>query len=697
MNRIITYLNKYYTISIFKRSIIILILFAFPWCVVFSQDKSIIPPSPQSWEFAKYIVHEVSLYNGIPEISVPLYEVKLKGITIPINLSYHASGIKLGQSDRPVGVGWVLNPGYRISRTINGYADELSQMPDDLLNTIRNLENQANLDHAYKVLKDKFLSQFVPNNPFNLGILDGEYDQFVFSTPTASGEFIISDRNNKTIHTLENSNLLFDYLVGQSICENHEGIRGFKINDQMGNIFTFGEYNQQSECIKETASAYYGGFVSTAWGLSEINTPTNEVVKFTYSFDETSSNSYHIRNFNISEADPLHCMTPMSISDPAEPGMSHWYRTFMLNEIITPNEKILFNYGEYNNGEPGFIRSLEIKDLNNEIIKTIEFYYFSNNHHVFLDYITIHYRNHIEGETYRFDYYDKNTSYQFTYDHYGYYLIGDPLKYYHQEFMDDPIWVNEIDGVSCSISWGRHIYEYLPGLTCSRDPSLDFAPSNFSLKRITYPTGGYTDYFYEPGKYSDITGTKPVRNAGMRIQTIQDYDIVNQRTLTKYYVYGNNEIGYGVCDFWIDNLESLFVTEKINMVMDNNNGYFSGLRLINYSTTMQGDMGQVFSRGFVKYPSVSEYSYSLHPGSGTKTVYQFDIGDLYDITSLPMARNPIPYEVYNSTPLYITRYRTWDKPQIKFKSIFLWDGNKYSKVKEEIFGYEESYNTFSGL
>lgn len=207
---------------------------------VFGQSSpDIIPPSPVSREFAKYITHEVALYNGIPEINIPLYTISLKGLTIPINLSYHASGIKFGQEDGNVGVGWVLNPGYRISRNIHGFADELVSMPTNFATTLSNYEANASGSIQQRVARDQYLAKFVPGTEFNYGRLDGEYDQFIFSAPTAGGSFIIADRVNKIIATTEESNLLIDYETGQSVCSGLNGIKGFQITDEKGNQICF--------------------------------------------------------------------------------------------------------------------------------------------------------------------------------------------------------------------------------------------------------------------------------------------------------------------------------------------------------------------------------------------------------------------------------------------------------------------------
>ena len=76
------------------------------------------PQSPTAYSFAKYVDYPVSHYTGIPEISIPLYEISVGSLRVPISLSYHASGITANQEATRVGLGWNLNAGGVISRTV---------------------------------------------------------------------------------------------------------------------------------------------------------------------------------------------------------------------------------------------------------------------------------------------------------------------------------------------------------------------------------------------------------------------------------------------------------------------------------------------------------------------------------------------------------------------------------------------------
>ncbi len=85
-----------------------------------------IPPSPTMWEFEKYGTYPVSMHTGVPNISIPLYTIESGGLQVPISLNYHASGIKVDQKATWVGLGWNLNAGGAITRTVRGVTGQVS-------------------------------------------------------------------------------------------------------------------------------------------------------------------------------------------------------------------------------------------------------------------------------------------------------------------------------------------------------------------------------------------------------------------------------------------------------------------------------------------------------------------------------------------------------------------------------------------
>lgn len=112
------------TTNIFYRALCLVLM---ALCSVFASGQTLeydidfpqyTPKSPTAYSFAKYVDYPVSYYTGVPNISIPLYEISVGGLNIPISLSYHASGITASQEATRVGLGWNLNAGGVISRTV---------------------------------------------------------------------------------------------------------------------------------------------------------------------------------------------------------------------------------------------------------------------------------------------------------------------------------------------------------------------------------------------------------------------------------------------------------------------------------------------------------------------------------------------------------------------------------------------------
>src|SRR6187399_2089539 len=87
-------------------------------------NNAIVPPSPTAAALARYGQVPVSLSSGIPEITIPLFEIKDHELYLPVTLSYHASGIKVEEIASWVGLGWSLNAGGVVTRNVMGLPDE---------------------------------------------------------------------------------------------------------------------------------------------------------------------------------------------------------------------------------------------------------------------------------------------------------------------------------------------------------------------------------------------------------------------------------------------------------------------------------------------------------------------------------------------------------------------------------------------
>lgn len=159
----------------------------------FPQANQVIPPSPNAAALAKYGEVPVSLNTGTPNISIPIYEIKGKKINTPISLSYNASGNKVADKASWVGLGWSLNAGGVITRTVNGLPDEI---PNGYfakyvywLENIKDQQHEDNMDDP----KCRWLYDAAS------GLYDLQPDEFHFNFDGYSGKIMIDAQTQEAV------------------------------------------------------------------------------------------------------------------------------------------------------------------------------------------------------------------------------------------------------------------------------------------------------------------------------------------------------------------------------------------------------------------------------------------------------------------------------------------------------------------
>ncbi|NSL85318.1 RHS repeat protein [Chitinophaga sp. Mgbs1] len=501
--------------------------------------RSVIPPAPVSSEFEKYISQKVSLANGLPEINIDLYKIEVEGVTIPIRLSYHPSGIKYFQHSGEVGVGWVLNPGYRISRTIYGLPDERYRMPS--MNEI----NTNAFGIKTKLERDRYLSNFCVStqgerfldgpHDFN----DGQYDIFSYNLDNENGNFLITDRDQKQVSFLTTSNKKkIAYTTHSRL-----GINTFDLTDLRGVRYIFGRDELNNDTICELTNGNREKN-TTAWPVSKIITPLNQELLFRYNKYELNKNSIPAHSLEARYGGDYyggHLEGQTYLADILSEGygtsIQSYYEVYYSSEIVTPKEKIVFDREQYT----GVIKMLTVRDLDNNIVRRVKFYYntYSNNQpFTFLDSIRIYDRNDVNYQLYRFDYKDKNTACT-NYDPWGYCINTEGQN--TLQFLK-LVWsgnVGNTDNFSSSLP--------------SRFTNLEYGvhkeyatPDIFTLSKITYPTGGYTTYMYENNRYNCKPEWSAEHGPGLRVKVISSYNNWGGLELQKKYEYGEGGLGFGI-------------------------------------------------------------------------------------------------------------------------------------------------------
>jgi hypothetical protein len=84
------------------------------------QLRTVVSPTPNASAIARYSEWPVNLYTGLPTIDIPVYTFKSRDVSLPISISYHAGGNRVTEIASWVGLGWSLQGGGVITRSVRG-------------------------------------------------------------------------------------------------------------------------------------------------------------------------------------------------------------------------------------------------------------------------------------------------------------------------------------------------------------------------------------------------------------------------------------------------------------------------------------------------------------------------------------------------------------------------------------------------
>ncbi|KIA89494.1 hypothetical protein OC25_25350 [Pedobacter kyungheensis] len=225
-------------------------------------DLEVKPTSPNAASLGRYGEIPVGLFTGVPEINIPLYSIKLKSLTIPLAVSYHAAGNKVNDIASNVGLGWSLAAGGAITCSVNGLPDI---QEGGWLQTASQSEGYSNTtaDFGNEVINTyvNYPEFILLNSSVNLRTVDTQPDMFFLSLPGKSIKFFF-DRSAKIV-TVPYDPIKIEFL-GSTL--------GFKVTDENDNVYEF----------KTLDVSNTNNQTNTSFLLSKIISVNNEQVDFNY-------------------------------------------------------------------------------------------------------------------------------------------------------------------------------------------------------------------------------------------------------------------------------------------------------------------------------------------------------------------------------------------------------------------------------
>lgn len=525
--------------------------------ILFAQDnlqplKALpVTPSPTASALGKFGEIPVNMSTGIPEIGVPFYEYSdpAKGLQLKVGLSYHAGGHKIEDMAPNTGLGWSLNFGGIISRTMRG-------LPDDNSNGYINTSVLPYFQTTGFQPKTTYPSSAMPinegicglNDPnwvymkqITEGYLDGECDLFNFSFPGFSGKFFFN-KSGKII--LENtSNLMvtpiFQYYQG------FKKINSFEIITPEGVKYIFNEV-ESTEANPATGPnlPVVGEYVSS-WYLKEIiSKDFTDKILFTY---QTGSNFIYESTFSYSIKSYFEYLPGitdlMQVTMPTQSGNFNYVETKnpkRIKEILLPDDvKVEFAYGlsrQDLNGDFA-LTGIAIKNGENSNEYELRYGYFNNyvGNQQEPGYVGVLYSENNQSVRLKLESIFRKSKvgeyklYSFSYDPTPLPLRNSKKEdwwgYYTGGGDEQPNTALQMPGLDPN-----------PGVYYLSDRPSSFIRTKAAvLNKIEYATGGYTEFSYELNNGYSILNFWQI--GGLRIKEIKNYEPFNGLINAKRYKY----------------------------------------------------------------------------------------------------------------------------------------------------------------
>jgi hypothetical protein len=500
-----------------------------------------IPTSPQAEAIKKHGEFGVNYFTGIPDISMPLFEIDHHGYKLPVKLSYYPQPFKPGYNYDVFGMGWSLSLNSCVSRSIKFAPDEEKNFTLDDNIMENNYENWKSSMMDYNLQHDLFNVTFPDGSSFNMVIQKKQNGEL---------EYITSD--------------------GRSVKVELNGISSFVITDENGIRYTFSGMDTPYIGTQKYSASY------VSWLLTRIDLPQAPDEPMILQYDIAIRN----QSYNNNEPSLYVSHTFVNVNGdtspdtytvkPSSDGSSLAYQMHLLSSIQYGNTSVNL---VYSNGSPAprnTVREIRVFDNGNPV-KTISLNLAKHpitysgapqNDSIaqLTSLSTVNPQRTQSFEKYDF-FYDNMSSFSFNAtDHWGNLNIGDSRSIAHialfSEFDDSQylghLWTSS--GMTAVLAkTEKDLCPYSKILLSRNTPSDDKEPAGTYehgiLNKIVYPSGGYSEFLFEnnmclsstdyDGSYIyDKKQRRGMKAGGFRIARITSYTADNVESNTEYFKYG---------------------------------------------------------------------------------------------------------------------------------------------------------------
>jgi len=462
-------------------------------------DYNINASTPTTAALGQYGDLPVSLSSGVINISIPIHQISVPGLTIPISLDYHASGIKVDQVATQVGLGWVLNAGGMLSQSTTGKDDLGSWALPTSSFFAPNTPTTYNEAYPGGSVTDyEWLKNVLDNCE------DTEPDSWSYNFIGRSGQFMEGDEGFISYP--------LDYF------EIGGGVGLITLTDNQGIRYEFGEedYGFITNCSPSLEGC---GWESTSRGyyLTKVITPMKDTVYFEYEGESLNyAHSWYEARYRLTGG-TSGCSISSLPSDTQCVNANQGSALRLKKVTSSRGDVVEFTYSTTNRLDlPGSKRleSISVKNELNEVIRSFSLTHSFTQATRASGLATtalaadVEYRLMLDAVTeagkppYEFEYMSGLPHrLNMAQDFYGYFNGGSSMS-------------TLIPSTSTPVTYSG----------ANRAPNGSHIAKG-SLTKMTYPTGGSSTFTYE------------LAQMGMRIKQVKHYAATGQLSSTKVYEY----------------------------------------------------------------------------------------------------------------------------------------------------------------